>query len=186
MSEAVRLPYRLTTAEYLAYEQDGKTRYEFVDGVLYAMVGGSDRHNLIALNLASALSSRLPDACQVFEQSMKLRIAAATSDDYYYPDLMVSCDETDRERLYRERPSILGEVLSPSSEREDRREKFAAYTALPSLREYVLIAQDVPQIELFRRENAWQLETFFINDTITFPSAELSLPVQQIYRRIAF
>ena len=184
MSRAVRLPKRLTTPEYLDFEQGASVRHELVGGEMYAMVGGRDRHNIGADNLLTAFSTHLPDSCQVFEQSMKLRIALDLAEDLYYPDLTVSCDAGDRERLYREKPSILGEVLSPSTEREDRREKFAAYTHIPSLQEFILVAQDVPQVELFRRSNAWRPEHFFLEDAVTFESAGLTLPVMQICRRV--
>ena len=186
MSQAVRLPTRLTSAEYLEFEKGSSVRHEFVGGVMYAMVGGTDRHNIIAANLLIALSNHLPDACQVFEQSMKLRIATDSAQDFYYPDLMVSCDASDRESLFREKPSILGEVLSPSSEREDRREKLAAYTQISSLQEYVIVAQDVPQVEIFRRGRSWRPEVFYLEDTMMFESAGLALPVKQIYRRVTF
>ena len=186
MSQAVRLPKRLTTSEYFDFEKGASVRHELVGGIIYAIVGSTDRRNIIAGNLLIAFSTHLPDACQVFEQSMKLRIATEAAEDFYYPDFMVSCDAGDRERLFREKPSILGEVLSPSTPREDRREKFAAYTQIPTLQEFVLIAQDVPQGELFRRSNAWRPEHFFLEDSVTFTSAGLTLPVEQIYRRVTF
>lgn len=186
MSEVVAHPKRYTQADYLAFEETADVRHELVDGVIYAMVGGSDDHNLIAFNLAMAFANHLPDSCQVFEQSMKLRIRSDVVNDFYYPDIMVSCDETDRERLFRERPVIVGEVLSPSSEREDRREKFQTYKAIDSVREIVIILQDVPQIELYRRDKAWQVEACYLNDDITFPSVGLTVPVRQLYRRTRF
>ncbi|MEL7303420.1 MAG: Uma2 family endonuclease, partial [Pseudomonadota bacterium] len=72
MSEAVRLPNPVSTKQYLSHESATGERHELIDGIMYAMVGGSDWHNLISLNLAGVLSQQLPDSCQVFEQSMKL------------------------------------------------------------------------------------------------------------------
>lgn len=186
MSQAIAHPRRFTEAEYLTVEDAADVRHELVDGVLYAMVGGSDDHNLISLNLAMAFSGHLSDECQVFEQAMKLRIATDAASDFYYPDLMVSCDPTDRAKLFRERPIIVGEVLSPSSEREDRREKFYTYKSIETVQEIIIALQDVPQIELYRRANAWQVEAFYLDDDISFPSVDMTVPVRQLYRRTQF
>lgn len=186
MSQALRSPTRWTPAEYLRFEGSSSERHEFVDGVLYAMVGGTDRHNLIAGNLFIALGNHLPERCQAFEQSMKLRVMVDRAEYYYYPDVMVSCSDTDRAPLFRENPILLAEVISESSERSDRTDKFIVYRSIPELQEYVLIAQDVPQVEVFRRRNAWQVETFFMNDTITLESVQLTLPVTQLFRRVSF
>jgi Uma2 family endonuclease len=186
MSQVVRRPKRVTPEEYLAFETSSELRHEYVDGVLYAMVGGTDRHNLIAGNLFLALGNHLPDRCQVFEQVMKLRVVNDRAERFFYPDIIVSCGENDRAELYREQPILLAEVLSPSTERADRTDKFSAYVTIDTLQEYVIIAQDVPQVEIFRRRNAWQLETSFATDTITLESVALTLPVSQIYRRITF
>ena len=117
---------------------------------------------------------------------MKLRVIVETAECFYYPDVMVSCSEKDRASHFREQPLLLAEVLSDSTERTDRFEKFAVYKTIAGLQEYVLLAQDVPQVEVFRRRNAWQLETFFMHDTITLESVELTLPVAQLYRRVKF
>lgn len=186
MTLALRSPRRWSVADYLAFEETASERHEFIDGVIYAMVGGSDRHNLIAGNLFIALGNHLPDSCQAFEQGMKLRFVIDQAESFYYPDVMVSCSEKDRARHWRERPLLIAEVLSDSTERNDRTEKFNAYKTIPELQEYVLIAQDVPQVEVFRRRNAWQLETYFMNDTITLESVGLTLAVSQLYRRIQF
>ena len=186
MTLALRSPRRWSVADYLSFEETASERHEFIDGVIYAMVGGSDRHNLITGNLFLALGNHLPDRCQAFEHGMKLRVVLDRAECFYYPDVMVSCSEQDRARHWRERPLLIAEVLSDSTERNDRAEKFTAYKSIPELQEYVLIAQDVPQVEVFRRRNAWQLETFFMNDTITLESVALTIPVTQLYRRIAF
>lgn len=186
MTSAVRSPKRWSAADYLAYEETAAERHEFIDGVIFAMVGGSDRHNLITGNLFLALGNHLPDKCQAFEHGMKLRVVLDRAECFYYPDVMVSCSEQDRARNWRERPLLIAEVLSDSTERSDRAEKFSSYKTIPELQEYVLIAQDVPQVEVFRRRNAWQLETYFMGDTITLESVDLSLTLAQLYRRIQF
>ncbi len=186
MTGALRSPRRWSVAEYLEFEETATERHEFVDGVVYAMLGGSDRHNLITGNLFIALGNHLPDRCQVFEHAMKLRVSIEKSELFFYPDVLVTCSDRDSAQLFRERPILIAEVLSHSTERSDRTDKFAVYKGIAELQEYVLIAQDVPQIEIFRRRNAWRLETYFMDDTITLESVELTLPVVQLYRRVTF
>ena len=186
MTIALRSPRRWSVADYLAFEEHANERHEFIDGVIYAMVGGSDRHNLVTGNLFATLHNHLPDHCQAFEHGMKLRVGIDHAECFYYPDVMVSCSEADRARHWRERPLLIAEVLSDSTERNDRAEKFTAYKSIPELQEFVLIAQDVPQVEVFRRRNAWQLETYFMPDIITLESVALTLPVTQLYRRVTF
>jgi Uma2 family endonuclease len=186
MSLALRSPRRWSVEEYLAFEEASAERHEYIEGVLYAMVGGTDRHNLIAGNLFASLHAHLPDRCQVFEQAMKLRVVLDRSERFFYPDVLVSCSGTDTAPLYREAPLLLAEVLSESTERADRVDKPPVYQTIAELQEYVIIAQDVPQVEVFRRRSAWQVETFFMNDSINLESVALNLPVSQIYRRIKF
>ena len=186
MSVALRNPSRVTTADYLRLEDAAVERHELIDGVLYAKAGGSDRHNLIAGNFFAQLHAHLPDRCQAFEHSMKLKVEVESAENFYYPDILVSCSPADRAALYREQPLLLAVVLSPSTERADRTDKFAVYRGIPSLQEYVLVAQDVPQVEVFRRRNAWRLETYFLEHTFTLESVALDVPVARLYRRVTF
>ena len=129
----------LSVDEYLAGELESQVRHEYVDGEVYAMVGASDRHGLITLNLAGLLSQRLPDRCQVFSSDMKVRIRTAERDIFYYPDVLVSCDPRDREPYYRQYPCLVVEVLSPHTARLDRFEKFMFYRQRDTLQEYLLV-----------------------------------------------
>lgn len=115
---------------------------------------------------------------------MRLRILAGKAVNFYYPDILVSCAPKDRASLWREKPHFLGEVLPPSTERIDRQEKFMAYTGLPSADEYPLVAAYVPCIELHRRRTSWQPEFFYLEDSVTFESVALTLPIAQLYRRV--
>ena len=167
---------------YLDFEETSETRHELVGGVIYAMGGASDWHNIVSLNLASQCNVRLRGgSCRAFNNDMKLRIATAESNDVYYPDVMVCCDPTDRERLYRERPSFIAEIASPSTERIDRNEKFEAYRAITAMQEYALLQSATPRVELFRRKNDWAREVFRIDDTVEFASIGLTLPVRELY-----
>lgn len=95
---------------------------------------------------------------------MKLRVRMARAEEFYYPDLMVSCAANDREPYFRERPILLGEVLSDSTERIDRTQKFGAYRQIPELEEYVRADQVQPLVEIYRRRTGWEPEIFTTGD----------------------
>lgn len=154
--------------------------------MLYALVGGSDRHNMIALNLASALSVHPPDLCQVFEQTTKLKIVQQEAKVFYCSDVMVACSETDRAPNWREMPVLTVGALSPSTERIDRNGKVSAYTALQSLTEYALISTESPVVELMRQRNVWRIEVFTPGQTIDFESVGMQMIVDKLYRRVTF
>jgi Uma2 family endonuclease len=140
---------RLTPADFLAWEDAQTERHEFVDGEIFAMVGARRIHGIVSLNLASALKSQLKGTpCRVFAESMKLQVA----DDLFYPDVFVTCDARDlRTEQVFTAPTLVAEVLSPSTEAYDRGLKFTAYRRLASLREYLLIDPDSREVQLFRR-----------------------------------
>ena len=150
---------RLSVDDYLAAEDGADIRHEYIDGELYAMTGASDRHGLITLNLATFLRPRLRGTpCQLFANDMKVRLRIADQDIFYYPDLLLSCDPDDRETYYRRSPCLLVEVLSESTARLDRREKFFAYQTIPSLQDYLLIEQESRAVEIHHRARGWALE----------------------------
>jgi Uma2 family endonuclease len=175
-------PGFLSVEDYLSGEQQSQVRHEYVDGEVYAMVGASDRHGLITLNLAGLLSQRLPDRCQVFSSDMKVRIENAERDIFYYPDVLVSCDPRDRETYYRQYPCLVVEVLSPNTARLDRFEKFLFYQRLDTLQEYVLVSQDYRQVEVFRRSMQWQ-SARYTKGEISLQSVGLTVSGDEIYRR---
>lgn len=183
---AIRELKRMTVADYFAIDDQSPVRHEFRDGVVYAMGGASDDHGRISINLSSAINSALGDRCDVFQGDMRLKFGANFDEAYYYPDVMVTCSDLDRAKHQREHPKLIAEVLSPSSERIDRGEKFETYIRIPSLEEYAIISQSVPQIDLFRRTDAWRGASYFLEDTITFESIALTVPVRQVYRRVSF
>ena len=186
MSVAVRQPKRMTFDEWLAFEETTEERHELINGSIFAMSGSSDSHNLIVGNLFLQIAGPLMDKCQTFQGMMKLKVDHGTDSDGYYPDIMVSCSPSDRERLFRREPVLLIEVLSPSTERTDRGEKLLNYLQIRSLHEYLIVSQDFPQIELMRRRNAWQPEFLFMNDTVVLDSVSLSFPVTAAYRTLTF
>jgi Uma2 family endonuclease len=184
-SEARR---RMTVEEYLASERQSETRNEYLHGETFAMTGASRHHNRIALNVAMALDRQVADrGCEVFVSDMRVGVPAAHL--FTYPDVVVACSEAeyaDGEIDTLLNPTLIVEVLSPSTERYDRGAKFESYRTLPSLAEYVLIAQDRVHVEHFVRQggDAWLLtETDRLEDVLELPSIGCRLALVQIYQR---
>src|SRR5690349_4354120 len=124
MMEAAEKMAALTVEEYLAGEGRSESRHEYIGGIGYGMGCGSEGHNIISLNLASALRSHLQkQPCRVFMVDMKVRLQIGRDDIFYYPDIMVACDPRDTDRYFKRYPKVLIEVLSDETERTDRREK---------------------------------------------------------------
>jgi Uma2 family endonuclease len=172
----------ITPAEYLSGELLSEVRHEYVAGQVFAMVGATRAHNVIALNIATFLHGGLRGKpCQAFIADMKVRSDAV--DAYYYPDVAVSCETARAQSTFLREPLLIVEVLSASTETIDRREKRLAYQAIPSLQEYLLVAQEAPRVEVFRREQegGWLLETYGAGETVQFRSIELELPMELIY-----
>ncbi|MCF7996274.1 MAG: Uma2 family endonuclease [Chromatiaceae bacterium] len=174
----------LSVDDYLDTEDGSDIRHEYIGGELYAMTGASDRHGLITLNLASYLRPLLRGtACQLFANDMKVRLRINEQDIFYYPDLLLSCDPGDRATYYRAQPCLLVEVLSDSTARIDRREKFWAYQTIPSLREYLLISQTAPEVEIYRRADGWARE-IITHGRVQLDCLDVALPLDVIYEDV--
>ena len=149
-----------TVQDYLDGEQATEVKHEYLAGQVVAMGGASDKHGLIAGALyAALLPAARRKACQLLSAEMKVRVDHDGESYFYYPDLLLSCQPDDKESAYyRRHPCLLVEVLSPSTERIDTREKLFAYRLLPSLREYLLLRQDRVQADLYQwsDEGRWQ------------------------------
>lgn len=151
------LPHALpvfATEEYLALERSSEIRHEYLDGFVYAMAGGSPAHSTLCFNLAGILHAQLRGTpCRGFSPDMKVR--AGEGGLYAYPDLVVVCGEPvfqdDRGDVLLN-PTIIFEVLSPSTEAYDRGEKFSRYAAIETLSDYVLISQDQARVEHLSRQ----------------------------------
>ena len=180
-------PYRLLDeSEYLTLEVRSPVRHEYVAGEIFAMTGASIRHNIIAGNLYTALRTHLRGTpCRALMEGVKLYLKKERS--YFYPDVMVTCEsrllELDGETQLVDSPTLIIEVLSPSTEGIDRREKLRAYRTLPSLKEYALVSQDECKLELYRRRGdiGWDIITFEPGDTVELASVELQMPIADIY-----
>ncbi len=155
--QAVGHAAAVSVEDYLAGELKSEIRHEYIGGLLYAMAGTSREHNIICQNLLIAPRSHLRgQPCQVFIESLKLRLRIEDEDIFNYPDLIVTCDPRDTERYFTKFPKVIIEVLSPDTERIDRREKFSSYTQIETLEEYILVAQDQMEVTVFRRAGNWR------------------------------
>ncbi len=178
----------ITEQDYLEGEKTAEFRHEYVDGQIYAMAGTSIRHNDIALNIAFALRAATRGTpCKVNASDVKVR--AQRSKAYYYPDVIVGCQRDEADEYYLEKPCLIVEVTSKSTEWKDFTEKLIAYQKLVSLQVYLIVAQDQPQVTMFYRdaEGAWDVARFdSLEQTITLPCPEATLTLADIYEGVDF
>ncbi|MFT4243655.1 MAG: Uma2 family endonuclease [Acidovorax sp.] len=179
---------RFDAEAYLAWEAEQTEKHEYANGEVFAMSGALENHVTVALNVAIALRSHLRGGpCSVFISDMKLHVQA--DDAFYYPDVFVTCAESDRaESRHKSTPSLVVEVLSSSTAAYDRGAKFASYRKLPSLREYVLIDPERLSVDLFRRgdDGHWVLHPFVAGERVEFSSVGLALPIEDLYEDVRF
>ena len=186
MSAIPKAADTISPDEYLEGERSADVRHEYVDGRAYAMAGASDDHNRITRNILTALDNALRGKlCEPFATDMMVKIPPAFAEAFYYPDVLVACDPTDSAKYYRERPSLIFEVLSPETERTDRREKAIAYRQIPTIEAYVLIEQDHVAVTVLRRaEPGWQSELLEGSDArLKLPGIGLEIRLDRIYER---
>ncbi len=181
---ASTLPAPILTPEaYLLIENDNNTgtRHEFVNGLIYAMTGASRDHNRVVRRLMARLDRHLQGTrCEPFQSDMKVKIKRGGDVRFYYPDVQVACEE-ETDRYYNEHPCLIVEVLSDSTQRTDRTEKLMAYQTIERLQEYVLLSQDSPYLEIYRRRSDWQRESFTEKQSVTLESIDLTLVVEELY-----
>lgn len=177
----------VTPEEYLARERPADQKSEYVDGQVYAMTGASRKHNLIAGNLISELNRQLEDKpCEVYPGDMRVRVGTRA---YLYPDAVVACDEPqfdDDELDTLLNPTLIVEVLSKSTRDYDQGAKFALYRSLPSLQEYVLVAQDTPHVMRYvRQADGWLLlETADPDGHVPLSSIGCDLSLRRLYAKV--
>jgi len=175
----------LTVEEYLAWEIQQDVRHEYLEGELVAMTVGTIPHNDIAINLLIALRPHIrSEKCRINMADVKVRVSPTA---YFYPDLVVSCDERDRNAIKLiEFPKLIIEVLSSSTEADDRGRKFNHYRSLETLQEYVLISSDQMSVECFRRGEGklWLYSPYSAGDSIMLESLGWSCAIEQIYEDV--
>jgi Uma2 family endonuclease len=177
--------HRLTPQEYFEWEAQQDLRYEYFDGEVFAMTGGSLPHADIALNVASILREPLRGRCKVRNSDAKVGITEAGP--FVYPDVSVTCDDRDRTaQQFSRYPCLIVEILSPSTEAYDRGRKFALYRRLESLQEYVLVGSETKTVEVFRRDpnGTWMFIPYSEGDEIVLTSVGLTISMDAIYEDV--
>ncbi len=191
---------RYSVAEYLMLERGAKERHEYLDGQAYPMADESPEHSTICINLLAIVGSQLRGTpCQVFASDTKVRCGPAPRPGYpmkslfAYPDLFVTCGEPQFHGSYRDvllNPTLIIEVLSASTEAFDRGKKFRRYrTWLPTLTDYLLVAQDEPLIDYYHQveANRWELVSLDGLETeLSLESLDCILPLAEVYDGIVF
>ena len=173
---------QFSLTDFLAWEETQAERHEFVRGEVFAMVGARRVHGLVSLNIAAALKNQLRGSvCRVFNETMKLQVA---DEVLFYPDVFVTCDPADlRTELVFRAPTLVVEVLSPSTQANDRGGKFTWYRRLASLREYLLVDPDSREVQLFRRgsDGLFTLHDLSGAPLVTLTSIDCQLPAEDIF-----
>lgn len=183
---------RLMSAEdFLLWESEQPYKYELIDNRIYPMPGSSPTHNLINFDLAFVLTRRLESqGCQVFGIDIQLQVDPASM--YTYPDVIVVCGEAQFNygllppKL--ENPTLLFEILSPSTETRDRNQKLEQYLQIPTLMGCFLVAQDKPLIEAhYRTGDDWQtVKIAGLESSLDIPAPNCEIPLSEVYRRVRF
>lgn len=180
----------LTPEEYLALERASESKSEYYAGEVFAMVGASKRHNLIAANIIRVLGNQLLDRpCNVYPSNMRVKVSATGK--YTYPDVVVACEEEkfdDEEKDTLLNPVVIVEVLSESTEAYDRGKKFEQYQFIESLTEYLLITQDPYRVEQYVRQSnrEWRYSEYHsADDVVSISVIGCQLPLKDVYAKVS-
>lgn len=180
------LASEVSPEEYLKGELESEVKHEYMDGYVYAMAGASKKHNQISRNILYGLENNLrqkKSSCETFSSDMKLKLSNKAN-SFFYPDVMVTCEDDNENEYYQNYPIIIVEVLSKSTRKNDSSSKMLNYFNCPTLDEYVLVEQDFCQVQVFRRKHNWQSKHYFPGDEITFESINVTLTVEDIYYQV--
>ncbi len=179
-------PY-LSPEDYLEAEKSSFIKHEYIQGQIYGMSGASDAHVTITTNLIALLRNHIRGSgCRLYATDMKARIESLNI--FYYPDIMITCDQRDTKFEYFKRyPCLIVEVLSPSTEAFDRGDKFSDYQELETLQEYVLVSQTRQRVDCFRRnsEGRWVLYSYRENQELQLTSVNFSCSLADIYEDVS-
>ena len=173
---------RISPEQYLAEEAVSEERHEYFDGLVYAMTGGTLKHNILAMNLLIRLKPHLQGSpCRVFINDIRLKIDSA--DCYFYPDLLVHCAETAKTNSTVDSAKVVVEVLSPSTSNYDLGKKFDVYRQLESLQEYVLIDSESRSVWVYRRADHgdWIFHAYTRDETLRLASIDFSVSLTELY-----
>ena len=177
----------ISPEEYLEEEKLSTIKHEYRQGQVYAMAGASDAHVLITANVLTLVRNNVRGTgCRVYVTDMKAQIEKANT--FYYPDIMVTCDERDRtEEYFKRYPCLIVEVLSRTTEAFDRGDKFADYRQLDTLQEYVLISSDKVRVDCFRRdgEGRWVLYPYTAGEEVHLASIDFRTAIANLYEDVS-
>lgn len=180
----------ITPEEYIVKERKAEFKSEYRNGQIVAMPGASHQHNLLSGNIFGHIFIQFLDrTCQIYANDMRVKVS--NSGLYTYPDVVVVCDEPQFEDNHVDtllNPTVIVEVLSPSTEEYDRHDKFMSYQTLESLQEYILVSQNSVHVEQYVRQNGnWILREFrSLDDMLQLASIECQLAVRAIYAKVQF
>jgi Uma2 family endonuclease len=179
---------KITPQDYLKFERQATEKHEFVDGIIYAMSGASRQHNRITVNFATYLSNQFKERdCEAFVSDMRVKV---NKSDYVYPDVIAVCGEVEFEDNHFDtllNPTVIIEVLSKSTAKYDKSKKMTLYQNLPSVQDYILVAQDECRIEHYQRQNNWDLTLLTeLEQVLNLQSVEAKILARDIYDKVIF
>lgn len=181
MAMNVAVKPTISEEAYLQGELTSEIKHEFIDGEIFAMAGASKNHERISGNVYRKIGNFLDtSSCEPFSSDVKVKVGM----NFFYPDVMVVCNEQTEHPYYSESPTILVEVLSSSTRRIDQTIKRISYQSIPSLREYLLIEQDFVDVEVCRKNHGWLPQHYFLGDEFSLDSIGIKLAVVDIYQRV--
>jgi Uma2 family endonuclease len=186
---AIKKPQLISVDDYLAGELTSQVKHEYLGGIVYAMAGASNQHNLIAGNVFAFLHARLRGKpCRPYNSDTKIRVRLPTQLRFYYPDASVICRSGPPEESFQDEPVVIVEVLSRATRRTDEGEKKDAYLAIPSLNVYLLVEQESPTVVLYRRtEQGFVREEYDgLEAKILLPEIRAELPLGEVYEEVTF
>ena len=183
---------KYTLEEYLELDKNSEEKYEYFDGEVFAMAGGSPNHSRIGFDIGALFNQKLKDKnCEAFNSDMRVKVPAALP--YRYPDISVVCGEPIFEDLNGQEmlvnPVLIVEVLSPTTAAYDLKDKFTAYQSIDSFREYLIVSQDRPHIIQHIRQsiNRWlRIDIEGLDSEVALESINVTLPLSEIYERVKF
>ena len=187
MEAIKKIEPKITFEEYLALEQDNDGRHEFYDGKLIPIEATTKAHNRIKRNLIRQIETPAFDksSCELFDENVLTQLTEKKK--YVYPDIVISCDPNDNDPLIVKSPTIIIEILSPSTKKYDKTVKFFAYQRIPTLQQCIFVAQDTIEVKSFQRskDNQWILTTLeSLADKLQIPSLNLVIKLEDIYSNI--
>ncbi len=183
---------KYTIEEYIELEKSSEERYEYFDGEVFSMAGGSLEHAIIATNIAGAINNKLSGKkCRAINSDIRIKVPTASP--YRYPDVTVVCGEPITEKYLGQvmlvNPLLMVEVLSPTTKNYDKDRKFLAYQSIESFQEYLLVAQDTPHVTRYVRQadNQWlRADIIGLDSSVELKSLGVTLSLSEIYQAVNF